>query len=345
MENKDLFFQKVRGISIIAVVLIHALGMTYKGDTNIILILRQFINFPVAIFFFISGYFIKQSKFINVKNIKNFITSRLIRITIPYLVWSILSIIFISNSYNFNLKKICISLLMGQVVAPYYFIIVMIQLILITPIVTKVMRNNAVSKLLWFITPVFLVQFYIIQIIFKINIMSSMYYALPFVMWFSFYYYGIVIGNKPEKEAKISSNIKINIKLYVVFLVASIIEAQILNSKFELFGFAQSQLKISSLVCTFFLINVFIGSKSRIRHAKANDILVKIGDNSFGIFLIHIFILMIVSKIGAYILKTHSYPFYITIMFALITLIVSYLGIVVVKKIIPKKYSRKILGF
>jgi len=63
--KRDGFFQSVRGLCILCVVLIHcATGLEYKGIVGLTFnydywhIFRSFINFPIAIFIFLTAYFI-----------------------------------------------------------------------------------------------------------------------------------------------------------------------------------------------------------------------------------------------------------------------------------------------
>lgn len=66
-KEKREYWQSIRGICILAVVLIHSLGgFDYTGsyDTEFI-ILRQIINFAVATFVFMSGYFVPVEKICN----------------------------------------------------------------------------------------------------------------------------------------------------------------------------------------------------------------------------------------------------------------------------------------
>lgn len=65
-KTKDVYWQWVRGICIFAVILIHSkTGIVYRNNIydswnfDYWLIVRQFINFPVAIFIFLAGYFCK----------------------------------------------------------------------------------------------------------------------------------------------------------------------------------------------------------------------------------------------------------------------------------------------
>ena len=69
--GKDQFWQGIRGIAIIAVVLIHCkTGMGYIQGTDALskfnfsywFILRNIITFAVAVFLFMSGYFVNIEK-------------------------------------------------------------------------------------------------------------------------------------------------------------------------------------------------------------------------------------------------------------------------------------------
>ena len=67
MERKREYWQSIRGICILAVVLINSLGgfdYTVGYDAEFI-ILRQVINFAVATFVFMSGYFVPVEKICN----------------------------------------------------------------------------------------------------------------------------------------------------------------------------------------------------------------------------------------------------------------------------------------
>ena len=66
MTKRDQFWQAVRGVCIICVVLIHCKnGLGYQSSAeqgyffDYWLVMRQLINFPVAVFLFLAGYFTK----------------------------------------------------------------------------------------------------------------------------------------------------------------------------------------------------------------------------------------------------------------------------------------------
>ena len=65
MKEKREYWQSIRGICILAVVLIHSLGgFDYStGYNTTFVILRQIINFAVATFVFMAGYFVNVDAF------------------------------------------------------------------------------------------------------------------------------------------------------------------------------------------------------------------------------------------------------------------------------------------
>ena len=64
IERKRKYWQSIRGICILSVVLIHSLGgFDYSvGYGTEFVILRQIINFAVATFVFMAGYFVPAEK-------------------------------------------------------------------------------------------------------------------------------------------------------------------------------------------------------------------------------------------------------------------------------------------
>ena len=70
LEMKNQYWQMVRGVCILAVVMIHCPQGAFGVDKAIWLVIRQFINFPVALFIFMAGYFVAP-KSVNMKWLVN----------------------------------------------------------------------------------------------------------------------------------------------------------------------------------------------------------------------------------------------------------------------------------
>lgn len=136
MSNK---IQICRAIAIIAVVIIHNCPQEYEG-----IVIRCFVNFAVALFIFLSGYL---TKLVN-NDIKMFYKKRLLRVIIPYCIWSMLYTIF-SNKWD----SFIFNFITGQCCSIYYFIIVYIQLTILTPWVSRLIQSKY-WKLGLLITPI-----------------------------------------------------------------------------------------------------------------------------------------------------------------------------------------------
>ena len=73
---REHYWDAVKGIAILAVLAIH---IPLTSDTNSLIATRQLINFPVAVFVFLSGYFVKEGTDVRT-SVK--------RLLWPYLIWS-----------------------------------------------------------------------------------------------------------------------------------------------------------------------------------------------------------------------------------------------------------------
>lgn len=86
MQQRDTYFDFLRGIAIIMVIGIH----TYTdGLMHFNLFLRQILNCAVPIFLAISGYFIGHKSFVEQGSYVKFLKKQVPRVYIPMLFWSI----------------------------------------------------------------------------------------------------------------------------------------------------------------------------------------------------------------------------------------------------------------
>lgn len=328
--KKDLYFEKIRGLAIIMVILIH----TIPTNSEPLLCLRQVFNFAVAMFIFLSGYFINKNQALN--DSKGFINKRLFRILIPYLFWSLLIIIPLQLINGLDIKALIIKLLTGQALGPYYFIIVLLQLIIITPIMVRLDRYRLGVFALYAITPISLFALYYINLI---NNTPFTFYSLPFTMWFLFYYYGYRIRQNEKIKKIISKSIIRNLIIYFIFLALSMLEATLINESSGQISFAVSQIKISSFLASIALINLALSLKNHVNNKPG--ILSNIGNMSFGIFFIHMIVIIFVQQLTKIIHINITVP----LLWALVGLFGSMTVIVIARKIFGATISRKYFGF
>lgn len=195
--GKDQFWQGIRGIAIISVVLIHCkTGMGYIQGTDALskfnfsywFIIRNIITFAVAVFLFMSGYFVNIEKAI--KEPGTFIKKRFIRLIIPYTVWSFIYFIWNGRNGVFKIGSFVNNFFTG-VDTHLYYILVLLQFVIITPLLAKWAVNN--KKWIFIITPLWTVVEYYMRIKLGRDVSHDSVLIFP---WIIFYYLGLTLRAK-----------------------------------------------------------------------------------------------------------------------------------------------------
>lgn len=255
-------------------------GQNYTDlDYTVWIVLRQFINFPVAIFIFLAGYFMTPEK--TQGNYKTFLFKRGgIRLLLPYLVWSCIYLLKTAIFDGITIPHIVYALICGKAATPFYYIVVMIQLTIITP---WLVRHR--KKWMYLITPAYLV------IIYAYNLVTGtvpLLYETLFPAWFFFYLLGMDCrSGNIEKWRE-----KINIYWVFIAVFVSIAEAFILKMVGCADGFVTSQIKFGSFMYAAALALWLLKKETEPRR----NILSITGDYSYGIFYCHMLILWVVKK-------------------------------------------------
>lgn len=268
---RDNYYSAVKGLAIIAVLFIHT-PFEFKNELGNI-ILRQPFTFAIALFFFLAGYFVK-SESIDKAGIK--------RILFPYLIWSFSFFLYstIKGSNPLNTKRVIDVLFFGGAFFPLYFLSVMIQLKLLTPLIVKLHRKNQMNKILLLgITPLYLC---ILYFIYHTTGKQPWIYAQIFPAWFLFYYMGIFMR---EREGKVNIHSLNLAGLLIAGLALMLLESLFIYEIWEIPFFAVSQIKFSSFLFTVCIVLVLLKSYT---HSYSRNFLAKVGEVSFGIYLLHI---------------------------------------------------------
>lgn len=217
----------------------------------------------------------------------------------------------------------------------------LLQLTILTPFLIRVIVSSNKSKYLFWITPIYLFVLYIYPFV---NKSQLPFYSTPFSAWFNFYYLGLYINIKGYIPIFKRNQVRNSISLCIVGLVLSIFEGYLLLYFGMTEGFASSQIKISSFVYTFAIINLLFAVKPYFKNTKIIW-LKSIGDISYGIYYIHMFWISITNKILSCVTKLNNYLPLFQLIQLVSTIILSYLSILVTMKLIGEKRSRKYLGF
>ena len=315
-KEESYKIQILRGLAIIAVVLIHN---TPDGLPQVIC--RPFLNFSVGLFLFLSGYLSNVKKW-NVKK-------RLVKVLIPYTIWTFIYTVLnnIGSPKSIPLSFV-VGLIMANSAAVMYYIFIYCEFTVLIPLIDKLGKSK--YKYLGFvIAPIEIIIMRLIPLVFgyQINTYLSLIMNVSCLGWFTYYYLGYLIGNG-------YINIKQSTKNLVILLIISILLQFAEGYWYLTKGIVNcgTQLKLTSILTgSIFALLAYKYLKSE-NNIKSN-ILHLLGNNSFGIYFSHLAIMSVLSYIGIY-NEWIFYPFN-----AIIVIVLNLLCISVGKKILGR-YSK-----
>lgn len=346
--DRDDYWQAVRGLCIVLVVLIHSTnGLQYFGkpglDWNYYfwIIERQIVNIPVAVFLFLSGYFIPVGRIL--ESPRNYLLERIVRLVPSYIIWTafytVVNVVHLKKSHQpVGVKLLLEYLFLGKSAVPFYFIVVLIQLTLLTPLLLQCIHSAYIHRLMFALTPIYLIFIYCYQI--RYNELLP-YSQTLFPAWFIFYYIGMSLRVKGMPKIQIKKPVFWSGCFVLVALGLSLLEC-FLFQQFHISSlFAVSQIKISSFLYALSVI-CFLFAIKPYKTIFSNKLLIYLGNCSFGIFYIHMVMLLnIANKI--------PFPIPVLPLEQLLKLtlavLLSVTVVQVIKKLFPKKISHICFGF
>ena len=332
LRNTDI--QLFRGLAIIAVVFNHSCSnSTVFSDYG-----QSLVNFAVPLFIFLSGYLTK----LHYDNYFEFCKKRVLRVFIPYVVWSLL---YCMCSYDdLQLSRVIMYILTGKACFPFYYIIVYIQFVLFTKWISKFVKSKY-SIIGFIVTPLYFLCFRYLPLVAgqSVHPILSELLGISILPWFTFYYLGLYLRNKLELVGVKS--------LLFLWLIISI-SLQLLESVLlkimghpEMCGSGSNISSFFTSLCMCFVCVNFINKVySKRIPAFLSETLVIIGNCSFGIYLIHILIRDSIRFTSQFVQKNEFIPLFIEGLIVLIVLIVSTFMVLGLKKSLPEKINN-IIGF
>lgn len=315
---RDRYLQAIRGLAIACVVCIHCLPQCAAS-----VVLRPFLNWAVAGFLFLSGLLANESKIL-----RGGVAKRLHKVLIPYLVWSGIYLVVTQRLTAGGIVK---GVLFGTSSAQMYYLLVYAQLVMLTPLLYRVLRSHRL--LVYCVTPVFLLVREVAAIVGV---------ALPqvqvlFPAWLLFYVLGLDWGKVGRVATRRCSLLP---GLLVTCLFLQLVSGFAWLARGD-YNMATTQLKLSSMATSAVLV-VLIGlTGHRLRQLFARSYLVKLGDLSFGIYLCHILVLSVVTKVLGFVAIPALMA---TVVNLAVTLVVSACVVAVGATLLPRKVC-EVLGF
>ena len=348
-KHRDNSFEAFRGIAIIAVVAIHAIflvhgqGYSIIPEWNLYFLVgyQQLFNFAVPVFLFISGYWISNTPIESFEDYKAFLTKRLSRIVIPYLFWSVILLGYDAvKNQNIDAYSILMNLLTGRTSPPYYFILLIAQFYILTPVLQYINRKRYGMAIILGCNCISLLAIYLSKVYGVIGYVPAF---RPFSSWLIFYQIGLWAANKNNPICLGSKTRCFIIPALLISILISQLEAGVLLLGNDHLSAAATQLKFSSFFYAACVIASFLCIKDRVK--KWPTMLVTIGHYSFGIFLIHMMVLGGVFRMTQKINVIYSFQPAYQVMIVGATLLICCCLIGIARKIFGKSLCRNVLGF
>lgn len=142
-RERSHFLDTARGIAMLAVIGIHVIRFFYyfnNFDPLFLTLSNNLLRFAISFFFIISG-ILTPAQFKDIKTILRYYCKKFIALVIPYLCVTLIY----DSAIQKNPTTIITDIFTGNAVLPYYFIIVLFQLFLITPFLTRLAQHT------WFV--------------------------------------------------------------------------------------------------------------------------------------------------------------------------------------------------
>ena len=313
MADKSYRIQVIRGLAILAVVMIHN---TPAGVAQVWC--RPFINYSVGMFLFLSGMLSSAERWQSKKRIK--------KVIIPYIIWTLVYVIMnnVNNPVNIPTSFVK-NLLTAGAAATLYYVFVYCELTLLIPSIDKLARSR--YKWIGFIiSPLEIIVMRLLPFVtgYEMNKYVKIIMKLSCLGWFIYYYIGYLLGNG---LLRIKLPISKIILMWVISIILQIAEGfWYFSMGAENYG---TQLKLSAIltgVLVAFLGYRYLNNKT----APTPALLHTLGDYSFGIFFVHLAIMNVLEHLPYY-NQIVVYP-----LNALIVTSASLICVIIGKKLIGK---------
>lgn len=290
MKQHIAYFDFVRGIAILMVVGIH----TFFNSTGTFetpcggfqVIIRQILNCAVPTFLALSGFFLGRKKFTTKTDVFNFWKKQIPKVYLPCLIWSVpLFLMTVLWGGDCIVNQLIILLVCGYSI--YYFVALIVQYYILLPFLQSHKKIGLITAIIFSTISIVAIT-YIMSV--KGISLPLILYAGPFTTWFVFYMLGVYYSDK-----EISFSLKSILSLVCVGFVLECFETYYLSQNYQ----GGIGIKLSSFIYSFGMVILVLHPKiqSFYRDNLFTSFIVYIGKISFGIYLIHCYVITILRMI------------------------------------------------
>jgi surface polysaccharide O-acyltransferase-like enzyme len=292
-QKRETYYDFLRGCAILFVVAIHTFGLSFANGSFPLpsICFRNFLNIAVPIFLALSGFFMARKQ-VERNNFAPFFKKQFFRVYLPVLFCSIPLLLENVLGGGSVTKNTLYLMFCGYSI--YYFVAVIIQCYLLLPFLNYAYNKGWKAYFLVIICSLMLavcgwaVKSYILP---KYGIsLPLIAYAGGFWMWSVFFIFGYYLGRQKER----AYSIKPWILLSFLFFILCVFESLFLDKLGCGIGVGQ---KPSAMFFSICMIPLLLSEKIKGSFDKFNwklkDLFCSIGFYSFGIYLIHCYVLLL----------------------------------------------------
>lgn len=353
--TSDRYFPEInllRGVAILGVISIHVSGVFTDMDMVPLSILYMsidsFSHFAVPLFIFVSG-FVLYNKYSADFSLSDFYKKRFLSVIPQYLFFSIIALVllyftasFFDRSINLDIAQVSYRLLTGKSIHHLWFVILIIQLYILYPLIIRIYN---VAKKKDMIVALLMIAF-LIQVVYsfiatqELGIARDLTLFLGYILYF---FVGMYARSDNDRQDSIVLSLKTQVSVFVVLLSNTILGIIAYSQSFFDYYLWNPESFVQGV---FLLINLTLSPVAYLliffifliasRYVVSRDSGIRpwldlLGTLSFGIYLVHPFVLygleLPLKKIG----YTGYYPSYFPVIF-LIALLSSVIIILIIKR-------------
>lgn len=219
------------------------------------------------------------------------------RIVPPYLIWTVICVALRHRADLRSIRGLTKDVLLGTGVEVGYFVIVLVQFVLLTPLLARIDKRRVHIVLMALLLGCGLTFTYLVRIEFPASPLAHFpYYCILFLVWYPFYHLGLFAA-----KFHIAGDVRLrNVSAWVfalyLFLVAASMGEAVFLHRLGI-GLDTSQLKASSLLASLALfVFALSGPHKNLNRLFDQPFLCFLGRESYVIYLCHLLFLTAIAS-------------------------------------------------